>query len=252
MTRGADNAFRTCIRVPHGHFHWLWARLYCSLRKLSPFLRLSHKMAAANTSKSGEGGLRSPQTRWMRRRPGFTCTCQCGPRISPTASRKARQPRAPVAVVRWCQVLKGPRHGAQTKTCGTWGRGRRVGSYQGGLAHIGAHFAHSWHAVGARQRRTWRAPTRQLAHAKSYVGARQLVSWRAPSPELARQLPCWRTPNQELARQLTTWRAPKPCQRVLISSTACCPDSPRPLPPACAWGPAGAQPGACPAGPSTR
>ena len=51
----------------------------------------------------GGGGLPSPQTRWMRRRPGLTCTCQCGPKISPTTSRR-RSLRAPSAqrAAAWC------------------------------------------------------------------------------------------------------------------------------------------------------
>ena len=172
MTRGADNAFRTCIRVPHGHFHWLWARLYYSLRKLSPFLRLSHRMAAANSSKSGVGGLPSPQTRWMRRRPGLTCTCQCGPRISPTASCACRgSSRAPAAQrpAAWC-TNKNLRH-VRTWQAG-WIIQRKVGA--------------RWHTVGTQLARSWRAPTQDLARANSSAGARQVLSWRAPSPELAR------------------------------------------------------------------
>ena len=45
-------------------------------------------------------------------------------------------------------------------------------------------------AVGARQNRTWRAPTQELArqiHAPTLELARQLCSWRAPSAKLARQ-----------------------------------------------------------------
>ena len=111
-------------------------------------------------------------------------------------------------------------------------------------------FAHRWHTVG-----------RQLARANSGFGARQLVSWRAPSPELARAKWQVGAPTSHLARAKSGFGAPTyhlaraktmPSQCLLISSTACCPDSdsPRSLPPACAWGQTGAQPGACPAGPS--
>ena len=130
----------------------------------------------------------------------------------------------------------------------------------GGLDHATERcctFAHRWHTVG-----------RQLARANSGFGARQLVSWRAPSPELlapsgklARQLPVWRAPTPLLAHAKSGFGAPTyhlarpktmPSHCLLISSTACCPDSdsPRSLPPACAWGQAGAKPGACPARPS--
>ena len=109
---------------------------------------------------------------------------------------------------------------------------------------------------------SWRAPIQDLARANSSVGARQVLSWRAPSGKLARQLPIWRAPTPLLAHAKSGFGAPTyhleraktmPSQCLLISSTACCPDSdsPRSLPPACAWGQAGARPGACPAGPSS-
>ena len=165
MTRGADNAFRTCIRVPHGHFHWLWARLYCSLRKLSPFLQLSRRMAAANSSKLGLVGLPSPQTRWMRPRPGLTCTCQCGPKISPTTSRGAPAARA------CCGSWRAPAAQSSAAWC-TNKDLRHVRTWQAVDAR--------WHKVGTQLARSWRAPTQDLARDNSSVGARQVLSWRAP------------------------------------------------------------------------
>ena len=117
------------------------------------------------------------------------------------------------------------------------------------------------HKDGTQLAGSWRAPIQDLARANSSVGARQVLSWRAPSGKLARQLPIWRAPTPLLAPANPGFGAPTyhlaraktmPSQCLLISSTACCPDSdsPRSLPPACAWGQAGAQPGACPAGPS--
>ena len=117
------------------------------------------------------------------------------------------------------------------------------------------------HTDGTQLAGSWRAPIQDLARANSSVGARQVLSWRAPSGKLARQLPIRRAPTPLLAHAKSGFGAPHyhlaraktmPSQCLLISSTACCPDSdsPRSLPPACAWGQAGAQPGACPAGPS--
>ena len=118
----------------------------------------------------------------------------------------------------------------------------------GGLDHTTERwctFAHRWHTVGT-----------QLARANSGLGACQVLSWRAPSGKLARQLPIWRAPSPLLAHAKSGFGAPTyhlarakamPSQCLLISSTACCPDSdsPRPLPPACAWGQAGAQRTGC-------
>ena len=117
------------------------------------------------------------------------------------------------------------------------------------------------HTDGTQLAGSWRAPTQDLARANSSVGARQVLSWLAPSSKLARQFPIWRAPTPLLAHTKSEFGArtyhlarakTMPSQCLLISSTACCPDSdsPRSLPPACAWGQAGAQPGACPAGPS--
>ena len=117
------------------------------------------------------------------------------------------------------------------------------------------------HTDGTQLARGWRAPNRGLARANSSVGARQVLSWRAPSGKLARQLLIWRAPTPLLAHAKSGFGAPTyhlaraktmPSQCLHISSTACCPDSdsPRSLPPACAWGKPGAQPGACQAGPS--
>ena len=135
---------------------------------------------------------------------------------------------------------------------------RHVRTWQAGWItqrNVGAR----WHTDGTQSARRWRAPTQDLARANSSVGARQVLSWRASSGKLARQLPIWRAPTPLLARAKSGVGAPTyhlarakamPSQCLLISSTACCPDSdsPRPLPPACAPGQAGAQPGACPAG----
>ena len=137
---------------------------------------------------------------------------------------------------------------------------RHVRTWQAGWIiqrNVGAR----WHTDGTQLARSWRAPTQDLARANSSVGARQILSWRAPSGKLARQLPIWRAPTPLLAHAKSGVGAPTyhlarakamPSHCLLIFSTACCPDSdsPRPLPPACAWGQAGAQPGACPAGPS--
>ena len=67
----------------------------------------------------GGGGFVLPANEVDAAAAGFNVYLPMWPQDLSDGLAKARQPHAPVAVVRWRQVLKGPLHRAQTKTCGT-------------------------------------------------------------------------------------------------------------------------------------
>ena len=71
------------------------------------------------TAPIGGGGFALPANEVDAAAAGFDVYLPMWPQDLPHGFAKARQPHAPVAVVRGRQLLKGPLHGAQTKTCGT-------------------------------------------------------------------------------------------------------------------------------------
>ena len=90
MTRGADNAFRTCIRVPHGHFHWPWVLQFAEA--VAIFAALPQNGRGEQLQIEG-GGFALPANEVDAAAAGFDVYLPMWPQDFPHGFAKARQPR---------------------------------------------------------------------------------------------------------------------------------------------------------------